>query len=104
MRETLIRARKDRYIKIDVIAEHLEMTPRAYRYVETGERSTGYKNWLKIYEFFDGEIPLHELMEETPKTKTAPIQRISGAAERKNFIDDIISRTKYNVNRKEERK
>ena len=63
MRTELQVARKAKKHTQRQVAEYLNMTKNAYQAIELGTRGTGETNWLKLYDYFDKEIPLDKLME-----------------------------------------
>ena len=69
MRGGLKSARIKKGVSTVIIAEYLGITERGYRHIENSTRGTSENNWLKLYEYFDKEVPLHELMETTPTEK-----------------------------------
>ena len=48
-------------------AAHLNMAVTSYQRIELGLRGTSESNWIKLFHFFDGRTPLHELMENLPQ-------------------------------------
>jgi len=62
MRTTLKEARKEKKLTQKQVAAHIGMINEAYQKIEYGKRGTSEENWIKLYELFDKEIPLHELM------------------------------------------
>lgn len=69
MRINLINARNEKGFTISEMSILLNITERQYRYIEAGTRGTSEENWIKLFEFYDEEIPLNKLMENTPKTQ-----------------------------------
>jgi len=65
MRINLTNARNQKNITMAQTAEYLGITERQYRYIEAGKRGTTEEKWLKIFELFNNEIPLSELMKNT---------------------------------------
>ena len=70
MRITLTYARNQKEIAARQMAEYLNITERQYHYIEAGKRGTSEVNWLKLFEYFGGEYPLHELMKNTERKET----------------------------------
>ena len=70
MRKTLIQARKSFGFKQAYIAQHLGMATNSYQNIEYGKNDTSCDKWLKLFKLFGGEIPLNELMANTPKTES----------------------------------
>ena len=70
MRNKLRTARINRNRTQKDVATFLGVTERAYSYWESGERGISDDNWLKLFEYFDREIPLHELMEKTQRKES----------------------------------
>jgi len=69
MREKLRAARKARNLTSRNVAAFLGVSERAYNHWENANRSMSEENWLKLFDYFDREIPLHELMEKTERQK-----------------------------------
>lgn len=65
MREVLQQARQEKNKTQKIIAEYLDITKNAYQKIELGTRGTSEDNWLKLFDYFDRKVPLHELMEKT---------------------------------------
>ena len=65
MRTKLQEARKSKKLTQSQAGDHLGITKNAYQAVELGTRDGSVKNWLKLFELFDKEIPLDELMQNT---------------------------------------
>ena len=66
MRARLKEARKQKKLTHKDVADYLGMINTAYQKIEYGTRGTSESNWMKLHELFDGVIPLHELMRNTP--------------------------------------
>ena len=62
MRTKLKEMRKKKNLTHKNMANYLGMINTAYQKIEYGTRGTGEENWLKLYELFEGEVPLNELM------------------------------------------
>ena len=71
MRYKLQKIREEFDFTQDYVADYLGMATNSYQRIEYGKNGTSEDNWLKLYELFSGEIPLHMLMENTPKKTTA---------------------------------
>jgi len=70
MRAKLQQARISKGVTQKEVALYLGMVHKAYQAVELGARGTTENKWLKLFEYFDGEYPLHELMKKTERRKT----------------------------------
>ena len=70
MRATLQQARKAKTHTQKQVANYLGIATNAYQAIELGTRGTSEENWLKLYEYYGEEIPLHKLMRNTPKEKS----------------------------------
>lgn len=44
------------------VAQYLGMTERNYRNIEAGKRGTKEENWLKLFNLFNKQIPLDQLI------------------------------------------
>ena len=69
MRARLQQARINKSVTQKEVAIYLGMVHKAYQAIELGTRGTSENNWLKLFEYFNREIPLHELMEKTERKK-----------------------------------
>jgi len=51
------------------VANYLNISKNQYQRIEYGESGTVEESWLKLFEYFGRETPLHELMEKTERKK-----------------------------------
>ena len=51
------------------IASFLNIKNSSYQRIESGTRGTTEENWLKLFNLFNREIPLNDLMVSIPKEK-----------------------------------
>ena len=71
MRKNLQQARTDKKLFQREVADYLGMATKAYQRIETGTRGTTEDNWLNLFNLFDGEVPLNELMKNTSREEKA---------------------------------
>jgi len=70
MRIRLKEARNKKAVTQKEIALYLGMAVNSYQNIEYGICGTIEAKWLKLFEYFDGEYPLHELMKNTERKET----------------------------------
>ena len=65
MRLELQRVRKINNLTQKNVADYLRITNGMYQKIEYGTRGTSEDNWIRLFEYFGGNIPLQELMKNT---------------------------------------
>jgi len=71
MRLELQKARKAKNYTQKQVANYLGMIKQSYEKIEYGTRGTSEDNWLNLFNLFDGEVPLNELMKNTSREEKA---------------------------------
>ena len=52
------------------VAEYLGMTANSYQAIELGIRGTSETNWIKLFQLFNAEFPLNELMLQSSQVQS----------------------------------
>ena len=65
MRISLQNARREKNLTQQAVSNYLGMIKQAYGKIEYGTRGTSETNWIKLFNLFDGKVPLQELMKNT---------------------------------------
>jgi len=65
LRKGLKKGREIKRVTQKDVASYLGIAVNNYQNIEAGRNGTSENNWLKLFEYFNKEIPLHELMKDT---------------------------------------
>jgi len=65
MRHNLIQARKQKGYTQAKTSAFLGVTEQQYQRLEYGKSDGRTKTWEKLYELFDGTVPMNQLMQNT---------------------------------------
>jgi len=65
VRKKLQKARNEKELFQLEVAKIINVSERHYRRLESGASNTSGDNWIKLYDLFDGQYPLQELMKNT---------------------------------------